>query len=177
MEELARLTLNDIGIEDGIHFIHIHGEENTSRRVKTASSYRRIPLPSRLIEMGFGTYVARLERRGEKQLFPSLFLTKEINGKVTHYFSRWFATLLDKLGITDKTKTFHSFRHTVKRLMREAGIEKAIVDCYQGHTTTDIASSYGRDEYNMGYSLSTLFTQLEKINYDIANLKGIELLC
>ena len=53
----------------------------------------------------------------------------------------------------------------MKRLLRDAGVEKSVGDAYQGHSMNDIASSYGRDEYNMGYSLAFLKEQIERIDY------------
>ena len=44
----------------------------------------------------------------------------------------------------------------------KAQAEKSIADAYQGHSTGDVASSYGRDEYNMGYGLEILMRNLEK---------------
>jgi integrase len=165
MEELARLTTNDIGCENGIYYIYIHGERDTTRRVKNVSSIRRIPLHSKLLELGFDDYYRKMLTNDHDKFFPSLYRSKEIRGKITHYFSKWFGLFLDGLGITDKTKSFHSFRHTMKRLLRDAGIEKSVCDAYQGHSMGDIASTYGRDEYNMGYSLSFLKEQIERIDY------------
>lgn len=165
MEELARLTTDDIGCENGIYYIYIHGERDSNKRVKNVSSIRRIPLHSKLIELGFADCYREALANGKKEFFPSLYRSKEIRGKITHYFSKWFGMFLDGLGITDKTKSFHSFRHTMKRLLRDAGVEKSVGDAYQGHSMNDIASSYGRDEYNMGYSLAFLKEQIERIDY------------
>ena len=165
MEELARLTTDDIGCENGIYYIFIHGERDSNKRVKNVSSIRRIPLHSKLIELGFADCYREALATGKKEFFPSLYRSKEIRGKITHYFSKWFGLFLDGLGITDKTKSFHSFRHTMKRLLRDAGVEKSVGDAYQGHSMNDIASSYGRDEYNMGYSLAFLKEQIERIDY------------
>ena len=175
MEELARLTTDDIGCENGIYYIYIHGERDTNKRVKNISSIRRIPLHSKLLELGFGDYYREMLSSGHKKFFPSLYRSKEIRGKITHYFSKWFGLFLDGLGITEKTKSFHSFRHTMKRLLRDAGIEKSVCDAYQGHSMSDIASTYGRDEYNMGYSLAFLKEQIERIDYSQIDFRYVKL--
>jgi len=176
LQEIARLELSDIGQENGIYYAYIHGEEGTSRTVKTASSVRRIPLHSKLLDFGFAEYIQRLKAKGRRYLFPTLFDRKEIRGNVGHYFSKWFARFLNRLLITDASKCFHSFRHTLKRKMRNAGIPPQIYDAYQGHSTKDVSSSYGRDEFNMGYSLEVLSEYLERIKFDKINFAPFSLL-
>ena len=176
LQEIARLELSDIGQENGIYYAYIHGEEGTSRTVKTASSVRRIPLHSKLLDFGFAEYIQRLKAKGRRYLFSTLFDRKEIRGNVGHYFSKWFARFLNSLLITEASKCFHSFRHTLKRKMRNANIPPQIYDAYQGHSTKDISSSYGRDEYNMGYSLEVLSEHIERIKFDKINFAPFNLL-
>ena len=63
----------------------------------------------------------------------------------------------------------------MKRLLRDAGIEKSVCDAYQGHSMNDIASTYGRDEYNMGYSLAFLKEQIERIDYSQIDFRYVKL--
>lgn len=67
--------------------------------------------------------------------------------------------------MTDPTKTFHSFRHTFKRVLRNAGVDKLLIDALQGHTEGDVSSQYGKDELGIGYGLPILKEAIEKARF------------
>jgi integrase len=67
--------------------------------------------------------------------------------------------------MTDKRKVFHSFRHTVKKKMRDAGVDKTLRDAVMGHTAEDEAERYGRDEDGQGFSLVPLSQAIEAISF------------
>ena len=41
---------------------------------------------------------------------------------------------------------FHSFRHLVKRQLRNAKVQKGLIDALQGQEAKDVADRYGLDE-------------------------------
>lgn len=56
------------------------------------------------------------------------------DGYQSSAFSKRFSRYLQKCGVkTDKRLSFHSFRHTIKDLMREAGIDRSVQDAICGH--------------------------------------------
>ncbi|WP_370809172.1 hypothetical protein [Bilophila wadsworthia] len=79
---------------------------------------------------------------------------------MTAPFSKWWRRYTISIGVYTPQKTFHSFRHTFKRTMRDAGIDGKLTDALQGHAGTSIADSYGRDAEGMGYSMPVLFRAL-----------------
>jgi hypothetical protein len=96
---------------------------------------RRINPGKRLIhlfvDLGFLAYVGEREGAGDKRLFPALVSKRS---QITAAFSTWWGRYTGRLGITDDLKIFHSFRHSVKRGLREAGVDPALSDALQGHS-------------------------------------------
>jgi len=112
--ELAQLTVRDIGEEDGFPFLSItnFGE---GQHVKTKAGIRKVPISSRLQELGFLDYIDALRKRGDRSIFPDL---RRKDGKAdSSAISRWFNEhYLQACGVqrhdgTGRRKVFHSFRH------------------------------------------------------------------
>jgi integrase len=139
--------------------------------VKTRGSRRRVPLHPELIRLGFLAYVAERRTAGDKRLFPALHSDRS---QITAAFSTWWGRYTDKLGIADDRKVFHSFRHTVKRSLRDAGIDPALSDALQGHTAKDVAGRYGLDEEGSGFSLPALYAALSQLTYPGLDLSHLE---
>lgn len=64
------------------------------------------------------------------------------------------------VGIGESRKVFHSFRHTFKRLTRDAGIPEEMHDALTGHG--DDKGSVGR-RYGRGVSLPVLAARTREI--------------
>ena len=54
-------------------------------------------------------------------------------------------------------KVVHSIRHSVKQALRDVGCPKDVRDAIQGHSTGDVAETYGS-----GYGVSLMAEWLEK---------------
>lgn len=155
LEELAALTREDFGIEEGVRFMRLTG------RVKNAASRRKIPVHSKLVELGLLKYV---EAAKAGPIFPLLDGESE---KVSHGWSKWWGRYARANGITDDRKVFHSFRHTAKRRMRDACADKTLRDAVMGHTAKDEAERYGLDEEGLGIALGPLAQAIEAISYPV----------
>ena len=166
LEEIGRLAADDIRTEKNIAYIFIHEDESIGRTVKNSASIRKVPIHSELIKIGFMELAAEAKNAQQRYLFPSLFEAKIIKGKCTHNYSKWFGRYCDRIGMSEKEKTFHSFRHTFKRVLRNAGVDKLLIDALQGHTEGDVSSQYGRDELGIGYSLPILKEAIEKMKFN-----------
>lgn len=84
-------------------------------------------------------------------------------------WSKWINSYLrSKCGIPDSTKVFHSFRHTFKRMTRDAGLYEELHDAITGHSNKD---SVGRD-YGRGFSIKPLAKAIAQIEppVDLAEL-------
>jgi integrase len=140
LEEIAQLGTDSIVHHDE-HGWYIRIRTEGTRRVKTTSSWRNVPLHPMLFKLGFIDYVQRCD---EGPLFQALKADKY--GKLSTVFSTWFGLHLTSLGITDTKKVFHSFRHAFIQLCKEKSkqiwpeVRKAIV----GHVSADkIEAEYG----------------------------------
>ena len=170
LEELGRLTVQDVLVEDGVDFIFIRAGDG-GRSLKTKSSRRKVPIHSDLIRLGFLEYVEQKRREGHASLWPQLRSTQ---AQVTAGFSKWWGRYIRQHGLTDKRKVFHSFRHLVKRQLRNAGVDKGLIDAVQGHAAKDVADRvYGLDEEGLGVSLPVLKEAIEKLQYPGLNLEHL----
>lgn len=159
LEELGRLEVTDVGIEDGVQFLFIHTGDN-GRRVKNRSGRRRVPVHPELIRLGFLAYVDERRRLKDRSLFPDL---KSKRSEITAAWSSWWGRYSGRIGIQDARKVFHSFRHTVKRSLRDAGVDKTLRDALQGHVSRDVSEKYGVDEEGSGVSMPTLNAAMAKL--------------
>jgi integrase len=146
LEEIGQLAPVDIvqeryrdkeGKEHKVYVIYVT-EEGAGQGLKNESSCRRVPVHRVLVDLGFIKYVH--SQKGAR-LFPELKPDK--NGRETAGFSARFGEIKRELGITDKRKTFHSFRHFFKDIMREVGVTEEVSDALSGHTTGSVSRDYG----------------------------------
>ncbi len=107
---------------------------------KTEASRRRVPFPESLIP-----YLP------EKITAPLFTGSKEAS---TLRIGRW----LRKIGVADKAKVLHSFRHRAQDRLRAAGVPEDVRWAILGHERRTIASGYG-----VGFPVSKLKEAIDKI--------------
>jgi integrase len=162
LEEIGQLLVSDIKCHNDIYFINVGDDEFSTKRLKTSSSHRRIPIHPELIRLGLLDYVQMLKEGQSDRLFPKL--VENVNNQYTAAFSKWFGRYLrGTIGITDKRKTFHSFRHGFKEACRVAEIPKDLHDKLTGHMSSDVGDGYGGDLY----PLMPLYTAIKKIEFHL----------
>jgi integrase len=138
LEEIGQLTKDDIKRQDDIWFFNLDHAPHKGQVLKNESSRRQIPIHSRLIELGLLDLVSASNGR----LFTDL--SSAGARQLTASFSQWFGRYLRQvIGIADRRKTFHSFRHTFKDMCREAEISKDLHDRLTGHSSRDVGDGYG----------------------------------
>ncbi len=141
--ELAGLAKNDVVIDHEIP--HVIITQRPWRPLKTKDSERIIPLVGLALEAAIQ---ALKMNPGADTLFPQYARDRGADSASAAVNKR-----LKPFGLTS-----HSFRHTMKDRLREAGCPKDIRDAIQGHKSPDIADSYG-----LGHSLKTFRSWLEKV--------------
>lgn len=117
LNEICQLQFDDIQEEDGIKFISIN--ENDGKHVKTKAGIRKIPIHQELIKLGFLEFVNFMKKQSpakNKRIFMDL--EPNTRGELSAQPSKWFGKLLDSLGLKEKGLVFHSFRHTVRTILR-----------------------------------------------------------
>jgi integrase len=96
---------------------------------------------------------------GAERLFSELRPTSY--GSLTAAFSKYWGKHARELGVTDKRKTFHSFRHGWKDAAR-AVMPEEHHDAITGHANGSVGRSYGR-----GVPLKVLAESMAKISLPV----------
>lgn len=85
-------------------------------------------------------------------------------------FSKGFMRYLrKKVGITDRTRAFHSFRHSFKDAARDSEVDRTLNDILTGHKDPTVAADYGQELY----SLKSLTAAMRKVTYDGLDLEHL----
>ena len=167
LEEMAQLRPNDVvrhSYADGdgqtrhgwfIKIFEVDGEDGTT--VKTADSERFVPVHPALEALGFLAFVKSQQHAGHVRLFH--LLKPGAYERLGNKWGEWWSSYMrGTVGITDKRKVFHSFRHTFKDMARHCGLPEGVTRQIMGHSGEDVA-----DEYGNGYSLFQLVEGMAKI--------------
>lgn len=158
--ELAQLRIEDLkrDPETGVWYLDISTQGG--RTIKTASSRRKVPLHPSLERIGLLRYRQHLLDQGRPEassLWPEL--QSDGQGRLAGPWSKWFARWLAKAaGIDEPGKVFHSFRHTMKRMARDAGLSEEMHDALTGHSGGGVGRSYGK-----GFGLKQLSEAIARI--------------
>lgn len=159
LEELGQLLVADVVQLPGLGWVLNIIDDDGEKRVKTATSRRKVPIHPALIQAGFLRYHAELAKQGQTRLFPDL--VADCKGVLTGNFSKWWGRYgHETLGLA-KEKVFHSFRHTFKDACREAEVTEEIHDALTGHSGGGVGRQYGGRQF----PLSTLVKAMAKVQY------------
>lgn len=146
--ELVQLHLADIHLDGPIPFIDISEEGGEARgtggekSVKTDAGVRRVPIHADVMALGFAAFVAKaVKEKRSKRLFWQIGFGAD--GQASTVFSKWFARLMDKAGLTDPALVFHSFRHTAQDAFKNALTPQYVTDRIIGHTGGQVSDAYG----------------------------------
>jgi integrase len=137
-EEIAQLYLDDIRQEDGVWVLDIKTDEDRGQGLKNEASQRKVPVHSRLIELGLLEYVNQTRATGALRLFPQL--THGGNG-YGDAVGKVFARHLKQVGIVDPGKVLHSLRHTAITRLHSRGVSQNIAEALVGHAANTVHGS------------------------------------
>jgi integrase len=161
LNEICQLTLDDFDRQDDTDIILIRGsDDGETKRVKTEAGQRFVPVHPELKRLGLLDFVTvqQSKHAADGPLFPELPLGT--TGYRSDPFSKFFARFLDKVGIRDPKKVFHSFRHNYRDALREADISIERVRALGGWSTGKTEDDYGK-----GLRPSTLAKDMGKVEY------------
>jgi integrase len=182
LEEAGQLLMADIKEQSGITYLDITetldddevgaGNNSHAKSIKTAPSRRRVPIHPMLIEVGFLDYVARRRAARDVRLFPNLKINSK--GKWTSKFSEWFnRDFLRSIGLTDRSRRFHSFRHNFVDNAREVdAVKDDVRKALLGHSGNSAHSNYGH-----GFSIKVLhraMSQIEVPGFPLDRLRALQ---
>lgn len=161
---------HDIREESGVWFFDFNedtaGDSRIRKSIKNAGSGRRVPIHSRLLELGFLAYVDRMKNAGATLLFPQWSPTR---GKASGQAEKWFRKLLTTLHLRDDTPRarivgFHCFRHTF--LNRAMHLDIANAEWLTGHAPAEVSKVVRA--YQGQAELTKKRELMERLHYDIS---------
>lgn len=161
LNEIAQLRPEDIRQDPETGIWHFDIDTDGGRSIKTATSRRKVPVHPELVRLGLLKYREAMikGKPGKKpDLWPDLKAANPAYRAVawTKWFGRYLRTTAD---ITDPGLVFHSFRHTFKRLCRDALIPEDLSDFLTGHAGN---ATVGRG-YGQGFGLKALADAMAKV--------------
>ena len=170
-EELAQLLVSDIRQDqECVWYFDITPDEERGTRVKNEASKRRTPLHSRLVDLGFLSYVDQVRKgHGDESLLFPMPKKREIGRRLTvgDAVGKWHQRHCRLVGVTGK-KPLHSFRHTVVTRLIGAGVPQDKVMMIVGHTDSTVTGGIYTDRQMI--PLTLLKECLEKLRYPTIDL-------
>jgi integrase len=157
LEEICQLHVDDIKCEQDIWFFDIN--DAPPRKLKNASSIRRVPIHCQLIDLGFLEYLDKLKQMEKDMLFPNLKSGGK-DGKYSHYFTKQFGAYRRSIELYEKLLDFHSFRHTTKTKLLNKDVKELVTDELLGHENPKRGEL---NRYFKGYDLKTLKEAVDKV--------------
>jgi len=172
--ELASLTVADVRTDEpnNVTALFITKDRERSKRVKTRQSRRAVPVHPQLVKLGFLDYVQDEQRtRGDDAwLFP--LIAPDTRG--VKAWSKWFGRYIRDIGIIDRAKVFHSFRHNFKDALRRAGVNEEVHDALTGHSTRgEVSREYGTKDMTRRFGWQILANAVAKVDYPGVDLSGV----
>ncbi|WP_426044184.1 DUF6538 domain-containing protein [Caulobacter sp. DWR3-1-2] len=145
--ELCQLAPQDVRVIGGVTCLDLSefdadGKRAGAKRLKTSASERVIPVHPEVLAAGFLDFVEAARAARQERLFPELRPGK--GGEYSHDLSRWFGRHMDRIGLSEPSLVFHSFRHGFKDACRLAGVGDETSDALGGWTTKGISTRYGK---------------------------------
>ena len=166
LNEACQLRAADVAEIDGVPMLYVRASAD-GQRLKTSAAERRIPVHPELVRLGFLDFVAAQRKAGHERLFPEL--PAGALGNYSDPYSKWFARLLTKAGVTSAGAVFHSFRHGWRDRLREAGVPRDVADALGGWASQGQGQHYGA-----GFSARVLAEHIGRVAYpglDLSRLR------
>ena len=150
LSEALGLVWEDIHLKH--KYPHIDLKPHFWRNLKTSSSKRLIPL------VGSGLLCVKLmhRQRNDRFLFKSYANENGCNGNsCSATLNKWIKQYVSE-GV------IHSFRHSFRDRLRNAGVDAEIIDQLGGWSKPSVGQKYGN-----GYNLSALWENMNKITENL----------
>ncbi|MBX7532052.1 site-specific integrase [Qipengyuania sp. 1XM1-15A] len=143
--EIVQLHISDAVIDAEVpHFdLNENSGSGDPKHIKTDAGIRKVPIHPDVLTLGFAAFVEKRRKwnKPSKRIFSETTLGAD--GQASTQFSKFFARLLDIVGLTDPALTFHSFRHGAEDAFRNANLQQYTIDSIMGHSDGKVSASYG----------------------------------
>ena len=124
MSQIASLYCKDVTVKQGIPVIDFN-EAEPDKSGKTDESFRLVPIHPLLMRLGLVEFANKVASYGHKRLFPELrsYNNGTYAGRIDEWFNRNYLVSLN-VRSTGDNKSFHAFRSTLLRLLKNVNIEE-----------------------------------------------------
>jgi integrase len=174
LEEICQLTLDDIREEEAnggtVTIFDIHNGDDEHKVKNEEARPRYLPMHSALVRAGLLEYIANLRRHGHTRVFPGLKQRPSKDNKWSPEVGHRFGKALRRLGLKREGLCFHSFRHTVNKMLEEYArvpeVDRARV---LGHVHPTMTARYGKGKAafrSAGPMLKIVAGVVEEIKYE-----------
>ena len=146
LNEIAQLYMEDVVEKNGIWTFDIN-RNAPDKKLKNATSKRLVPVHPQLLALGFVDFYEDMKKVGKIRLFPQLSYVEDSYGRQA---GRSFADYLTAIGIDEKEKVYHSFRHTFNDNLKQVALlgDEARSEL-TGHAHQSINSSVYSSEHRL----------------------------
>ncbi len=145
MNEIAQLTVTDLKKFHGQWVLHINDDGPGEKTVKTPGSVRVVPVHSMLVRLGLLDHHEKAIEAGAPRIFPEI--KRDTRGKYSGYPSREYGKYITHIGVkTDRSRNFHSFRHSFMDALRRAGNSEEQIALLTGHAKPTMTARYGTEK-------------------------------
>ncbi|MDD9732216.1 site-specific integrase [Mameliella sp. AT18] len=161
LNEVAQLEVRDIELQGDVWCINVTPDGEGNKRLKNASSKRRVPVHDRLKACGFLDFYEAQKAAGHSRLFPGLTYTAQ-NGYGRNA-GRWFNDrFLAELGLDRQGLTYHCLRHTMVTRLAQTDVEEPVIKALVGHSQTGVTlGTY----FQAGYLPSQLRDAINRFDF------------
>ena len=165
LNEICQLEKANFQEIDGLLCVQIGSLEG--QRTKTKSSRRTLPIPQKILDLGFNEWLATRPTKGSIFNFKSTNENVYLSSKVSHDFNITLVPLgiRKPKGNGQQPYTFHSFRHGFRDAFRKKAehIPKEIAEILGGWT---VDKGSVADNYGSGLSVAEKKRYLDMIEFD-----------
>jgi integrase len=162
--ELAALRAKDIQKVDGVFAFTFVEDKVAGKSLKTRTSARTVPVHPQLTRLGWLSYVNKVRRECDENAWLLPKVAPGVPGAIKAW-TKWFNRHLRAIGISDKRKVFHSFRHTFKDALRTARVQEDLNDALTGHSNATVGRRYGAKEIVRRFGMDALREAVGAVDY------------
>jgi integrase len=148
MMELSHIDTADVAQRHGFWTVRLW-------RDKSANSFRVIPIPKQVLDLGFLAYLKTRPKGG------ALFVRTSGERVTNKDLSSDLSEMRSELGITRKGATPHTYRHHIKTVLADLGCPERVSDYITGHAPPNVGRTYGKVEF------STALQYLDKVDLGV----------
>jgi integrase len=173
--EYAGLRVSDVreDEETSVPLMWFTRDTKAGRRLKTKTSERVVPVHPQLTALGFLEYVAARRKEGERAwLFPTV--APDQKGALSAWSKWWGRYLRNHVGINDRNKVYHSFRHGFQDALRRTTPDEELRDALTGRSSgKSVGRTYGAKEMLRRWGAQILKRAVDDISYPGLDLSRV----